>query len=260
MIVSFQVVELKEGVIDMGNGIKLFCIPFSGGSAEVYRKWSKSLHSDIQLFPVELPGRGKRIFEPLLDDIDTIVKDITATIAGNVASNDDYAIYGHSLGSLLAFETYYKLIENGVHKPQHIFFSGRNAPQNKHSRTSIHRLPDEQFLHAVMNYGGNTHEIIENQELLDLFLPILRADFKISETYCHQEKTDKIACDITIINGRNDHSASMYDMSEWSYYAGRAATFHTVDGGHFFITENYEPVVDIIKQTLTISDEILERQ
>lgn len=257
MIVSFQVVELKEGVIDMGNGIKLFCIPFSGGSAEVYRKWSKSLPSDIQLFPVELPGRGKRIFEPLLDDIDTIVEDITATIASNVASNDDYAIYGHSLGSLLAFETYYKLIENGVHKPQHIFFSGRNAPQNKHSRTSIHRLPDEQFLHAVMNYGGNTHEIIENQELLDLFLPILRADFKISETYCHQEKTDKIACDITIINGRNDHSASRYDMSEWSYYAGGAATFHTVDGGHFFITENYEPVVDIIKQTLTISDEIL---
>lgn len=260
MIVSFQVVELKEGVIDMGNGIKLFCIPFSGGSAEVYRKWSKSLPSDIQLFPVELPGRGKRIFEPLLDDIHTIVEDITATIASNVASNDDYAIYGHSLGSLLAFETYYKLIENGVHKPQHIFFSGRNAPQNKHSRTSIHRLPDEQFLHAVMNYGGNTHEIIENQELLDLFLPILRADFKISETYCHQEKTDKIACDITIINGRNDHSASRYDMSEWSYYAGGAATFHTVDGGHFFITENYEPVVDIIKQTLTISDEILERQ
>jgi len=58
---------------------------------------------------------------------------------------------------------------------------------------------------AVISYGGNTHEIIENQELLDLFLPILRADFKISETYCHQENKDKIACDITVINGRNDH-------------------------------------------------------
>ncbi|WP_234405643.1 thioesterase domain-containing protein [Paenibacillus sp. IHBB 10380] len=99
-----------------------------------------------------------------------------------------------------------------------------------------------------------------NAELLDLFLPILHADFKISETYCHQEKKDKIACDITIINGRNDHSAIMYDMCEWRYYAGGAATFHTVDGGHFFITENYGPVVDIIKQTLTISDKILERQ
>lgn len=107
----------------MGNEIKLFCIPYSGGSAEVYRKWSKSLSSDIQLFPVELPGHGKRIFEPLRDDIDTIVEDITATIASNVASNDDYAIFGHSLGSLLTFETYYKLIENGVHKPQHIFLA-----------------------------------------------------------------------------------------------------------------------------------------
>lgn len=83
----------------------------------------------------------------------------------------------------------------------------------------IHRLPDEQFLHAVMSYGGNAHEIIENQELFDLFLPVLPADFKISETYCHQEKKDKIACDITIINGRNDHSAIMYDMCEWRYYA-----------------------------------------
>ncbi|WP_151733007.1 thioesterase II family protein [Paenibacillus tengchongensis] len=146
----------------MGKSIKLFCIPYSGGSAEVYRKWSKSLYSDIQLFPVELPGRGKRIFEPLKDHIDTIVEDIAATIASNVAPNDDYAIYGHSLASLLTFETYYKLIDNGVHTPQHIFFSGRNAPQNMHNKTSIHRLPDEQFLHAVMSYGGNTHEIAEN--------------------------------------------------------------------------------------------------
>jgi surfactin synthase thioesterase subunit len=88
----------------------------------------------------------------------------------------------------------------------------------------------------------------------------LRADFKVSETYDHQEKKEKIASDITVINGRNDHSATMYDMSEWRYYAGGAATFHTVDGGHFFIIENYGPVVDIINQTLTISGKILERQ
>lgn len=244
----------------MGKETKLFCIPYSGGSAEVYRKWSKALYSDIQLIPVELPGHGKRIFEPLQDDLNTIVEDIAATIVSHVDSNDNYAIYGHSLGSLVTFETYYKLIEKGLHKPQHIFFSGRNAPQNRLNRTSIHRLPDEQFLHAVMSYGGNTHEIIHNQELLNLFLPILRADFKVSETYDHQEKKEKIASDITVINGRNDHSATMYDMSEWRYYAGGAATFHTVDGGHFFIIENYGPVVDIINHTLTISGKILERQ
>lgn len=79
-------------------------------------------------------------------------------------------------------------------------------PINLYHFSILPLTPDEQLLHAVMSYEGNTHEIIENRELLDLFLPIFRADYKISETHCHQEKKDKIACDITIINGYNDHS------------------------------------------------------
>jgi len=233
--------------------IKLFSIPYSGGTAEVYWKWRKFLSNHIELCPVEIAGRGKRICEPLPDRFEDVVEDLASSILEQLKPNDTYAIYGHSMGSLLAFETYYKLMEKGCHAPMHMFFSGRKAPQSTHESEKIfcHDLPDEHFLHVVMGYGGNTKEIIQNEELLQIFLPILRADFKITELYEHQEKNEKIACDITVINGTNDRSIMNFDMNDWKFYAGKQCNIKKVMGGHFFITEDsMQYVVDIINLAL----------
>lgn len=230
--------------------IKLFCIPYSGGSAQAYLKWKRYLSNNIELCPVEIAGRGKRICEPLYNSFEEAIEDITSVIVPQIEADNEYAILGHSMGSLLAFETYYKLMERGYHKPVHMFFSGRKAPQNVKDRTAFYRLSDEEFLKTVFIYGGNTEEVMKNEELLKLFLPILRADFKVTETYEHKEKSKKITCDITVINGREDLSILEYDMSEWNYYAGQQCNVKTVQGGHFFVTENCIPVIDIINNVL----------
>ncbi|KOP78720.1 hypothetical protein AMS59_10500 [Lysinibacillus sp. FJAT-14745] len=230
--------------------MKLFCIPYSGGSAEIYWKWKKSLYNHVELCPLEIGGRGKRICESLPDRFENVVEDLATAIMDQLESNERYAIFGHSMGSLLAFETYYKLMEKGCHAPCHMFFSGRSAPQSPRDKTSYHLLPDKEFLKVVLSYGGNTEGILGNEELLQLFVPILRADFKISESYEYEEKSKKIASDITVINGNNDRSVANFDINDWRLHAGKKCEIKRVIGGHFFITEDPLYVVDIINHAL----------
>ncbi|AIQ51352.1 thioesterase II family protein [Paenibacillus sp. FSL R7-0331] len=233
--------------------IKLFCIPYAGGTSEVYWKWRKFLSNHIELCPVEIAGRGKRICEPLPQQFEDVTEDLASSIMNQLESNERYAIYGHSMGSLLAFETYYKLMEKGCHAPKHMFFSGREAPQSSHKsdKPICHDASDEQFLQVVLEYGGTSEEVVQNQELLQLFLPILRADFKITETYKHQGKKEKIACDLTVINGTNDRSIMNFDINEWRFHAEKKCNIKKVMGGHFFIIEDSMLyVVDIVNDAL----------
>src|ERR1700738_4611092 len=105
----------------------LFCLPYAGGSEVIYYKWKKYLHPSIQLIPIQLKGRGKRFSEIFYENIEEAVDDIFENVKDKIV-DDDYAIYGHSMGSLLAYELYYKISKLNLKKPKHIFFSGYKAP------------------------------------------------------------------------------------------------------------------------------------
>lgn len=230
--------------------IKLFCIPYSGGSANVYFKWKKYLDDRIELCPVELAGRGSRIKEGFYDNADEAAKDISNFIISSLSGDENYAVLGHSMGSLLAFEAYHKLIEKGCRPPVHMFFSGRKAPQDMSEKTGYYLLDDEEFAEAVFAYGGSSREVFENEELAALFLPILRSDFKLAETYEYEDKYPKIACDITVINGSEDFSIIPDDVGLWEAQAGKTCGFAWVNGGHFFVTENMDETLEIIHKAL----------
>lgn len=236
---------------------KLFCIPYSGGSATSFLRWGKFFPDNIKLCPVELAGRGTRFCEPLYNKLCDAVYDVTATIIQQTERIGDYAIYGHSMGCLIAFETYYKLKEKGCRLPTHMFFSGREAPQTIEKKTDYYKLPDDKFLEVVCKYGNNTEDILKDKEMFDLFTKILRADFKITETYKHVIKKDKISCDITVINGSADQSVAEYDMNDWKFYAGKRCDIKSVAGDHFFLLENSESVCNIINSALAESDSVL---
>ena len=228
-----------EWKIEMGK-VKLFCIPYSGGLADVYCKWKNKLNSNIVLCPVEIAGHGRRIKEDFYTDVATAADDISGIILNEMKGDEPYAIYGHSLGALLAFETYYELKKKGVHEPVHIFFSGRKSPDDMEERTEYYKLPENDFMEKVFQYGGNTRDIMQSRELLDIFVPILRADFRIAEIYEYQKHDEKIMCDITIVNGKSDFSVMTGDLSMWKAFAGKGCDFKYVEGEHFFITENIE--------------------
>ncbi len=226
--------------------MKLFCIPYSGGSADGYYQWKKRIDPAIGICPVELAGHGRRIREPFFETVDQAAADLAGQIMEKVTPGEEYALLGHSMGALLAFETYYHLKPEC--RPFHIFFCGRKAPQDMDAPTEYYKLPEKEFLEVVYRYGGTTKEVLKNDALRSIFLPILRADFKLSELYAWTPKKEKLACPFTVVNGRQDGSAMTADMSHWLEHGqGRVLT---VEGGHFFLFEQPDALLHILQTTL----------
>lgn len=228
--------------------IKLFCLPYAGGTSMMYLKWKKYLHPSIELCPIELAGRGRRITEPYYRDLETAVNDIYASI-GDILNTSDYAIFGHSMGSAIAYELAKKIAEMGDCLPKHLFISGRAAPHICKER-QIHQLPDQQFLEEIKKFGGTPQELLENTELLELFLPILRADFKIIESYRYQGENNPLNCNITVLGGRND-DIGLTELAAWQHYTHKEFQMLMFEGGHFFLINQVEKIAEIINDSLT---------
>jgi surfactin synthase thioesterase subunit len=226
----------------------LFCLPYAGGSEAIYYKWKNFLNSLITLEPIELKGRGKRYSEEFYETLEDAVEDIFINIKDKIYDND-YAIYGHSMGSLLAYELYYKINENDLRLPKHIFFSGYKAPCIIRKDEEIHTLPDSDFMKKVISLGGTPEEVLDNQELLEVVIPIIKNDFKIIEKYKYKKRDNKILCDISILNGKQD-SIMIEEILAWkSHTCGNFKTYN-FHGNHFFINNNIEKITYIINNTL----------
>ena len=232
----------------------LFCLPYAGGSESIYYKWKNHLHTSIQVVPIELKGRGKRFNEFFYESLEEAVDDIFENIKDKIV-DDDFAIYGHSMGSLLAYELYYKISELNLRKPKHIFFSGYKAPSIIREKENIYTLPNYDFMKKVMELGGTPEELMNNQELLQIFIPIIRSDFKILETYNYKEREEKLQCDVSILNGKQD-SINLEELLAWKHHVCRGFKVYNFDGNHFFINSNAENITSIINTTLAEKDHI----
>ncbi|MCX7922799.1 MAG: thioesterase domain-containing protein [Clostridia bacterium] len=229
--------------------IKLFCLPYAGGSAMVYSKWKRFLHNSIELCPIELAGRGKRFNEPFYESFGSAVEDVYNLVKSQI-DDSKYAIFGHSMGSWLAYELILKLKESNYPEPVHAFFSGRYPPHIKHREEKIHMLPDDEFMSKILKYGGTPKELAENKELLAIFIPILRADYRILETNDERPEICQLGYGISVLNGIEDAEVTQNDLDEWEKYAGESFNLYEFDGGHFFINDHTQKIVDIINRTL----------
>lgn len=231
---------------------KLFCFPYAGGSAAFYSKWNDQLHHSIDLQPVELAGRGKRVYEPLYRDLGETIDDVFHIIKDQVKVYR-YAFFGHSLGALIAYELAMKMKELNLPAPEHIFFSGRGAPHIPRSedRKIYHQLPDDEFRESIMELGGTPKEFFDYPELLEILLPTLKNDFKISETYSYNHYEDLIpmAHDITVFLGK-DESVTAEQMAGWQQHTQSLCSIYYFEGGHFFIHDKMTETAAIINQTL----------
>lgn len=228
--------------------VKLFCIPHAGGSATTYLKWKKYLHHSIDLVPLELSGRGNRMGSSFYETIDEAVDDLYHRIRYEI--NDyRYTFYGHSMGSIIAYELTHKLIELNFKRPDHIFFSGREAPQINKGKC-IHLSPETGFREEILKIGGTPKEIFEHDELRRLYLPVLRADFKIHENYVYVPKNQIFDFDITVLSGKDDQELTPDDLAGWRIHTSANCAICMIDGGHMFIVENVETVTDIINSVL----------
>lgn len=229
--------------------IKLFCFPYAGGSAGVYTSWKSKLDNSIELRPVELSGRGRRYKLPLYENMEKMINDVYNEIRGELDTMP-YVFFGHSMGSLIAYELYYKIKETKHNPPVHIFFSGHKAPHMKKTEKDLHNLSDEEFKKEILSIGGTPEELFDYPELVDLFIPILRADYKVVDTYKYKEKDEKIDCNISIFNGEDDID-EICDLKEWKIHTSKGCKEYLFRGGHFFINQSYNKIGNIINTTLS---------
>lgn len=227
----------------------LYCFPYSGASASFYLGWTAQLDEKIEIVPVEYPGRGSRFGEKLCNDMDELVEAVLSVIMKNGTEN--CAFFGHSIGGLVAYETALKLRKMGMELPKHMFLSGCTPPHIKYGDRMIHLLPDDEFLKELVELGGMSEAILNNREILDLYLPVIRADYRIYELYEYKPEQEPLPVDYTVLTGSTDIIAGERNMMEWRLYTSKKFQIRHFEGDHFFIYEQPEILLETIEEQLS---------
>lgn len=226
--------------------VTLFCLPYAGGSKYSLFFLKKVLPRRINCHFLEYSGRGTRIKEDFAEDIMGIVDDAYQEIVPLLDS--PYAIYGHSMGAKVAYLLARRIREQGKPSPMHLFISGTDAPSVPNRKPPRHLLSHDEFISSIQEMGGLPEEVLKHKELLEYFEPILRADFKASETYEHKTDTP-LEIPITVMVG-NEEDMEEADILEWQTETSHPMRLCKFPGNHFFIFEHEKEIGKIIESTL----------
>lgn len=228
--------------------MKILCIPYAGSSATTYYKFSQLMNYRTKIVPIEIPGRGIKSAEDLEYSISGIVEAIYDDVLEEIENDEAYVIYGHSMGSLIAYELAYKLLaDEGIHnKPRKLLVSGGKAPQLRTVNEENHKLPLDEFKEVILSYGLTTSlDVINDEKILDFFIPIMRADFQAVEEYEFLNH-DKLNIDLSCFWGINDKSTKYEEAVAWGKLTNGLFSIHSFPGNHFFIFEEREEFINAI--------------
>lgn len=227
--------------------LTLFCLPFAGGGAGVYREWQDLLPAGVEVCPVHLPGREARFTEPAIDDVDALVEPLLEGVVPHL--DGPFALFGHSMGGIIAFELADRLRRRGL-APAWFFASGARAPHRQSRGELRHTLPDEEFLASVRKLNGTPPELLANPEMIELMLPTLRKDFHLVETYRYRPRPP-LACPVVAVGGQDDPDVSWEDVEAWREQAAGRFEAHLLPGDHFFINSSRGELLRLVGERLT---------
>lgn len=231
----------------------LYCVPHAGSSALNYYQWKLLMNDNIKIVPLELAGRGAKSEQALYKCFDEAVDDLVEEIINNQNQSDEqYALFGHSLGCWLVYHVYFQLIKKGMEPPVHIFFSGRWSPLTKKEELKYRDMTDGEFMNRIREIGGTSEKIINSPEFVDKYLQIFRSDFAIIESYENPAENELIESDITVLSGTQDNSIKNSELLEWRKTTSGMCTICKVNGGHFFHLENMQDTINIIESKLEV--------
>ncbi|QKV90517.1 thioesterase [Streptomyces sp. NA02950] len=209
---------------------RLFVLPHAGGSAGYYRGWSRWLPGTVELVPLDLPGHFTRMREPLLTEWPHLADDLADQVGARTTG--PYVLAGHSLGALLAYEVA-RIQEARGTPPRLLAVSGRNGPAAGLSHRPIHQLSDSRFLEALERLGGTPGPVLGERDLMRLYLPLLRADLRLAETYT-RTPGPPLSTPVAAFGGRRDRLTDTAGLVAWSRETTGTFDLTVVEGGHFF--------------------------
>ena len=210
---------------------RLFCLPFAGGGASAYRSWFNTLPDSVELCAVQMPGHETRLREDRI----TSATELSTAIASAMLPYLDrpFAMFGFSLGGLLAFEVIRELRRRSARLPVHLFAVSARAPQSPPVHPPIAELPKDDFIEMIDHYYRPEDEAWTMPEMLDMFLPVLRDDIMIVDTYCYVAEPP-LPCSIDVFVGASDLGAPIASAGQWREQTSTEFEMAIFNGGHFF--------------------------
>ena len=234
----------------------LFFFPHAGGSAKSYASFKRFLPKDLNVLTLELSGRFTRSSEPLLHDIPSCITDLfeKQPELTELVRDGDYAVFGHSMGTVLACEFVRQIREKGLPAPKHVFLSSKNAPdEGLHCFGEIENATDEEIIAFFAKNSMTSAPVITDAELAAQLNRILCNDVRMAERYEVTPDEVQFGCDLTVIYGTEDPMLQTADMRGWARFTDKSCDVKRFSGGHFYYTEHKEAVCAIIRETLGLA-------
>ena len=232
---------------DAAARLRLFCFPYAGGGALAFYPWPRGLPAGVEMCAVQLPGREARLGEAAIGAWNVLLDRLTEALVPFM--DRPFAFYGHSLGAHVAFELTRRLRRDGRPPPFHLFVGGRRAPHCPMDRPEAHALPDDEFAAELRRLAGTPEEVLQDRELLDLLLPMLRADFALAER--HEWRPEPpLPIPITAYSGTEDEHVPHESVDAWREHTSVRFRHRPLPGGHFFLAESRDALLADISREL----------
>ncbi|QOZ10383.1 thioesterase II family protein [Bradyrhizobium sp. CCBAU 51765] len=228
--------------------MRLLCLPYSGGSAMFYARWRRLLPSWIDVRPVEWPGRGARMDEPLATDPHVLAAKLAGELGGQL--DGPYALFGHSLGAVIAFELAHGLLDRGAAAPAVLFASGAEAPAVRDGSRWREPLSDDALKQELRHLQGTPDEALSNAELMRSALPVLRADFLMCGAYVYRPRRP-LPCPVHVFAGAGDETGREA-LETWRRETSASFTLDVLPGRHFFIHTQQAELIERIGAALAL--------
>jgi medium-chain acyl-[acyl-carrier-protein] hydrolase len=232
---------------DTQTNLRLFCFPFAGAGASIYSNWHRYLPKNFEVCPIQLPGREERLSEKPIVDIMSMVAELGEILKPYLAQ--PFALFGHSMGALICFELTRHLRKLKLPMPESLFISGRPAPQLQQTKPLTYNLPDLEFIEELRKIQGTPEPVLQNNELMELLIPLLRADFELCQTYQYIHEPP-LNCPFFIFGGFADSYVSQESLVYWQDQTTYPIQLKMFEGDHFFITNNQLSLLQTISKYL----------
>ena len=233
--------------------LRLFCFHPWGSNASIFRGWSEDLLTDIEVLPIQLPGRERRLQEKPFTEFVSLIQ-----VLGEILSpylDRPFAFFGHSMGALIAFELAYLLEQEYNLKPLHLFLSAALPPSDSFSK-EIESFSQEEKLTSLIKISDIPEAIYDDPSLLQELMNIFKADLQLLQSYSYLEKPS-LSCPISSFGGISDSFTSEKQLSEWSKYTSSTFKVQMFPGKHMFFKDSNKLLLDTISQMLSTNIDMI---
>ncbi|MEU2834664.1 alpha/beta fold hydrolase [Streptomyces lavendulae] len=226
----------------------LVCLPFAGAGASFFRKWQPLAADGLRIAAVQLPGREERFLDETHTDASSAMDEAWAWLEPQLDGAERIVVFGHSLGAVLAYELAHRIGDLGGLPVERLVVSGSAGPWKPRARRAT-GLSDEQFLTRVQGFAGYTHQAMQDEEMLELLVPLLRADVEMHENY-RPSYPGPLNAPITALRGADDDLVSAMECAQWVEATTGGFDSTELPGGHMYLTESAGDVLRIVTEAL----------